>query len=55
MLHVSVAWVTDPSTPGLLMEGRMKPFISDASTTWGDYYLPTIIKGIGFIAMPYFF
>lgn len=32
----------------------MKPFISDASITGGDCYLPTIIKGTGFIALPYF-
>lgn len=54
MLYVSVAWVTHPSTPDLLMEAGMKPFISDASTTGCDYYLPTIIKGTGFIALPYF-
>lgn len=54
MLYVSVAWVTHPSPAGPLMEGRLKPFISHASTTGGDYYLPTIIKGTGFIAPPYF-
>lgn len=54
MCYVSVAWVTHPSTPGLLIESAMKPFISDALTTGGDYYLPTIIKGTGFIALPYF-
>lgn len=36
------------------MEDGMEPFISNASTTGGDCYLPTIIKGTGFIALPYF-
>lgn len=59
MLYVSVAWVTHPRTPGPLMEAGMRLFTSDASTTGGrgrvvDYYLPTIIKGTGFIALPYF-
>lgn len=58
MLHVSVAWVTHPSAPGPLDGGWNEAFyircFDNREGGGGDYYLPTIIKGTGFIAPPYF-
>lgn len=55
MLYVSVAWVTHPSARGPLIEGGMKLFISDASTTGGDYNLPTYYQRHWFHSPAIFF